>query len=108
MGAGYVIPGFEDAVLGLEVGEAVTKLIPAKLAYGESDPSLIISVNKSEFPADLPVELNQHIQMNDGNGMTMIALVKEIGEEYVVLDGNHSLAGKDLVFEISLLEVESN
>ena len=105
VGAHQVVPGFEQAVLGMSLGESKTVHIPADQAYGQRDNRMIIRVPKSQLPPGMKVKLNDQLQMRSGDGRTMNVTVAEINEDDLVLDGNHFLAGKDLTFDIELVEI---
>ena len=100
IGAGGVIPGFEDAVKGLAVGDSVTVRLVPDDAYGESSEGMIIDVEKNQVPQDVVV--GSMLQLS--NGAT--ARVIEVSEDTVKLDANHPLAGEALTFEIELLAIE--
>lgn len=105
VGEGRVIPGFESAVEGMEVGEEKTAEVPAEDAYGPRRDDLLIPFPMEQVPEHLDLEVGQHLQMQDGEGQTMVAQVTELRDEEVILDANHPLAGKDLTFDIELVEV---
>lgn len=105
LGEGRVIPGFENAVSGMEVGETNSVTIAAADAYGEADPKLHIPVPRERFPDDIDPAVGQSLQVTLANGNTMPVTVMEVAEETVTLDANHPLAGEDLEFEITLREV---
>jgi peptidylprolyl isomerase len=106
LGAGMVIPGFDDAVAGMKVGEEKSTSIPADEAYGPRRDDLLISVPTERLPDDLEPQVGQQLQMQTGDGQTFVAAVTQVGEEEVVLDANHPLAGKDLTFDIELVEID--
>lgn len=105
VGAHQVVPGFEDAVLGMNPGESKTAHLPADQAYGQRDNRLVIRVSKTQFPPNMNVKLNDRLQMQSRDGRVMNVVVAEIADDSVVLDGNHFLAGKDLTFDIELVEI---
>jgi len=105
VGAHQVIPGFENAVMGMNPGENKTVNIPADDAYGPHYDEMVMKVNRSEFPADMTPGIGDHLQLQDPNGDTMIVTVTEADDNTVTLDGNHPLAGKALTFDIELMEV---
>jgi peptidylprolyl isomerase len=105
VGAHQVIPGFEGAVVGMNPGESKTINIPADEAYGPHYDEMVMKVDRSEFPEDMKPGVGDHLQLQDPNGDTMIVTVTEADDNSVTLDGNHPLAGKDLTFDIELLEV---
>lgn len=105
VGAGMMIAGFDAAVDGMEVGEKVTAEIPAAEAYGEAKEELIFDIPKTNFPADLNPQEGQQLAMSQPNGQQVPVKVKEVKEDSVVIDANHDLAGKDLIFDIELVSV---
>ena len=106
MGEGQVIPGFEQAVVGLNPGESKTINIPADEAYGPHRKEMIMTVPRNQFPADLDPKVDQQLQMvNRMDGRKTVATVTDVSESSVTLDANHPLAGKDLTFDIQLIEI---
>ena len=105
VGSGQIIPGFERAIMGKNIGEKVTVNIPAEEAYGQIREDLIVQVPKTQMPGE--VEVGQPLQAQGDNGQTINVVVKEINEEHVMIDGNHPLAGKELVFDIEVVEIEA-
>ncbi len=105
VGSKQVIPGFEEAVIGLKIGEKNTTSIPCDKAYGPRQDQLILKVKKDQFPPDIKPEIGQQLQLPQQNGQNAIVMITDIGEEEVTLDGNHPLAGQDLTFEIELVEI---
>ncbi len=102
VGASQVIPGFENCLVGKTIGEKVTVSIPFNEAYGEVRNDLIVNVPKSQLPGE--VEVGQILQATNDEQSFNVE-VKEIFDDYIVIDGNHPLAGKDLIFDIEVLEV---
>ena len=102
LGAGQVVPGFDKAVAGMEVGETKTVTIPAKDAYGEPDPEQTVTIGRDQLPAGAEVSVGDQLQMGLGNGQVVVVTVAEMDAETVTLDANHALAGEDLTFEITL------
>ena len=105
LGEGRVIPGFENALTGMEEGETKTVTVEASDAYGEADPKLHIPVPKERFPDDIDPEVGQNLQVTTNDGNSMPVTVMEITDDVITLDANHPLAGEDLVFEITLKEL---
>ena len=105
VGSGQVIPGFDVAVIDMEVGQSKTVNIPVGEAYGERSKEAIISIPRSEFPEDLNPEVGQELQMSDDEGHVFPVVVAEVADDHIVLDANHPLAGEDLIFEISLVKI---
>jgi peptidylprolyl isomerase len=105
LGSGQVIPGFDEGVLGMALGETRTLHIPADQAYGPRHPEMAVQVDRKHLPPDLQPEIGQQLQVNREDGEVMVVLVTDISEQEVTLDANHPLAGHDLTFEVELLEV---
>jgi peptidylprolyl isomerase len=105
VGSGQVINGFDKAVVDMEPGEKKTVHIPVADAYGERTSEALISVPRSEFPADLNPEIGQELQMSDDQGHVFPVVVAEVGDDHIVLDANHPLAGEDLTFDITLVKI---
>lgn len=105
LGEGDLIPGFEEAVLGMTPGERKTHTIPAHQAYGIHQPELLIEVERQQFPDDINPYVGQQLQMTQENGSTVQVVVTAVNVAHVTLDANHPLAGQDLVFEISLVAI---
>lgn len=105
VGGGQVIKGFDDALTGMQVGEKKTVEIPVTEAYGERRDDMMMEFPKSEFPADMAPAPGLELQMSDNQGHIFPVVIVEVKDETVVLDANHPLAGKDLVFEIELVSI---
>jgi len=105
LGQGMMIQGFEQAVLGMQVGESKTTSILANDAYGQIEQDRIFQVPKNEFPADMNLQIGLQIYIEYSDGYSMPASVTAIQGDAVTLDTNHPLAGKDLVFDIQLIEI---
>lgn len=105
LGQGQLIPGFEKAVIGLAVGESTSVDIPSEEAYGEKRDDLLINVPKNQLPADVTPQIGMQLQVNQQNGQPVPVRVVGIEEEELTLDANHPLAGKDLNFQIEVVEV---
>jgi peptidylprolyl isomerase len=102
---GQVIPGFEQAVLGMSPGESKTQKIPMDQAYGPYREEMVIQVNKEQLPPDLEPEVGQQLQVQQPNGQAVPVFVTEVSDSNVTLDANHPLAGENLTFDIQLVEI---
>lgn len=100
VGSGQVIPGFDEAVRGLAVGESRTVRIEPGDAYGEYDPDLVLEFPASDAPAGLAV--GDRVQFNNG----AVGTVLELDDETIRIDANHELAGKALTFDIELVAID--
>ena len=103
---GQVIPGFEQAVIGMKLDESITVKIPVDEAYGPYRDELVLVVEPDQFSADLEPEVGQRLQMSQADGQIIIVTVTGVSESSVTLDANHPLAGKDLTFGIKLVEID--
>ena len=106
IGSGQVIPGFDQAVLGLEPGQTREVIIPADQAYGEHDEDLVFDVDRDQLPNDMSPSVGDQYQMRQSDGQTMIVTVQDVTPEQVTLDANHPLAGEDLNFDIQLVSID--
>jgi FKBP-type peptidyl-prolyl cis-trans isomerases 2 len=105
VGSGMVIKGFDDGVTGMTVGEKKTINIPVEDAYGHRNDQMIIDMPIDRFPEDMQLEVGMPLIMSDSIGQQFQVVVTEIKEESVTIDANHPLAGKDLIFDIELVEI---
>ena len=102
--AGQMIPGFDAAVRDMEVGETRTVTIPAADAYGEFNPEQVLKIEFEKVPFFKDMQVGQRVMLTLTDGNQVPARAVEKDEESITLDMNHELAGKDLTFEIELLE----
>ena len=105
VGAGEVIAGFEEAVVGMNPGDTKTATINADEAYGDYDDELILEVERDQFPPEITPEVGQRLQLHQPDGEVFGAVVTAVDDQTVTLDANHPLAGQDLTFEIELVEI---
>lgn len=103
IGNGEIIPGFEQAVIGMKPGEEKTIKILSDEAYGPHNEEMVMEIDRDQFPADLNLRVGLQLQMHQENGRSFPVMVVNISETYVTLDANHPLAGKDLTFDIALV-----
>ena len=102
LGQGMVIPGFENAVLGMNEGETKTVTIPPEEAYGPYDEDLVVTIERAQIPPHIAPEIGMVLQVTSQDGRVSNVTVTEMTEKTVTLDGNSPLAGKNLTFEIKL------
>ena len=105
VGAGEVIAGFEEAVVGMQPGETKVTTINADEAYGAYDEDLLLEVERGQFPPEITPEVGQQLQLHQENGEVFGAVVTGFSDDAVTLDANHPLAGQQLTFEIELLAI---
>ncbi len=105
IGAASVIPGFENAVIGMRIGDSKTFTIPAAEAYGEHDSRLVQDVPRAELPPELELWLGMRLTATGGDGREMALVVTGLTDDTVRLDANHPLAGEALTFSIELVAI---
>ena len=105
LGAGQVIPGFDNAVDGMAVGESKTVTIPAEEAYGERHEQLVQQVSRDALPEEIEPAVGMQLQSQSPEGQVMMLVVTEVEEESITVDANHPLAGQALTFAIELVEI---
>lgn len=105
IGEEEVIPGLEQAVVGMQPGDTKTLTIAAEEAYGLFDEDLVMEVPRNEFPDDIFPEVGQTLELTGDDGESFLVTVTEVSDETVILDANHPLAGKDLTYELELVEI---
>lgn len=106
IGSGQIIKGFDNAVIGMEVGEAKTVNIPAEEAYGEHRADLVVNIKADQFPENITPQVGLPLQLKNPDGGDLNATITSVEGDDVTLDANHPLAGKDLTFEIELVEIQ--
>ena len=105
LGGGDILPGVEQAVMGMAAGESKTITIPAAHAYGPHQPERVLEVARHHLPRDLHPEVGQHLHMQRQDGGTLEVVVTALTEGHITLDANHPLAGHDLTFDLQLVEI---
>jgi peptidylprolyl isomerase len=105
LGEGGVIPGFEQAVLGMVAGQSKSVTIPANEAYGEYQGQLVHQFPREQLPEEIELVEGLPLQAQGPDGQVVHFVVTAFDTESVTLDANHPLAGQDLTFQIELLEV---
>ena len=100
-----LIPGFESAVLGMSVGEEKTFIIPAEEAYGAHNTDLVFTVDRSSLPPQMNPAVGQRFQVRQQDGSVTAVTMFAITDANVTFDENHPLAGRDLTFEIQIVEI---
>lgn len=105
LGEGKLIPGFEKAVVGLEVGDKTTANIESADAYGDRREDLELSIERNQLPEDIEPQVGMQLQLNQPNGQPVPVQITKVEEENIMIDANHPLAGKDLTFDIELVDI---
>jgi len=107
IGQNTIIPKLEESIVGMETGETATVEIAADDAYGPHRPDAVQTVERSMIPPHIDVTIGTQLQATAQNGQTVVLTVMEADDASVTLDGNHPLAGEDLIFEIEVVEIVS-
>ncbi|RUM35340.1 MAG: peptidylprolyl isomerase [Desulfobulbus sp.] len=105
LGSGQVIPGFDEAVIGMEAGDKKTVTIPADKAYGQRNEEMIITAPRDQVPKDINPEVGQKLQMAGPENQPIMVEITEVTDEHITLDANPPLAGKDLTFALELVSI---
>ena len=105
IGQKMMLPAFENAVVGMNIGDTRTVAIPPKDAYGEYEEGLIFTLDRSEFPPDIKPKVGKEIQGRSDEGDVIDAFIREVSDDKITMDANHQLAGKKLTFKITLVNI---
>lgn len=105
IGSGQIIPGLDQGVVGMAVGESRSVTVPPEAGYGDRDEERIQAVPKSSIPDNIPTEPGTQLSMQTPQGQTIPVVVADVTDEEVKLDANHPLAGKTLTFDVTLVEI---
>ena len=101
-GAGNIVPGLEQALYGMSVGESKAVVVAAEDGYGQMDREATMEVPRDQFPQDIPMEVGTQLELHDEAGQPMVARIDQVGDTTVRLDFNHPLAGKELHFDVKI------
>lgn len=105
LGSGQIIPGLDNAIQGMNVGETDKVTIPAAEAYGPHNPDAVQTVPRTDIPAEIDLAPGLTLNAQRPDGQAMPVKVVEVTETQVTLDANHPLAGEDLTFDVELVAV---
>ena len=105
LGAGQMIKGFDTGVEGMAVGEKKKISVAPENGYGLRNEEAIIEFPREHIPADMKLEPGMQLTLQNQEGQPVPVVVTEVKEAVVVLDANHFLAGKDIVFDVELVEI---
>lgn len=105
LGSGKLIPGFEEAVIGMSPGESKTVKIPPEKAYGRYREDRVIDVDKKDLPEDIKPEIGMTLEVCAPSGQVIPVQITDMDENKVTLDANHPLSEQTLTFDIQLLEI---
>ena len=102
-----IIPGLERELGGMKIGDHKTVTVPAADAYGEIDPENIIDVPRAEFPNEIPLKPGTELEVKNADGEVLTATIQSVSKNSVKLDFNHPLAGKELTFDVTVVDLRA-
>jgi len=105
IGEKNMLPGFENAVIGMQTGDTKTITLPPEEAYGSPKEELVSVMQRSGFPKEIDLEIGKRLRVRTQDGRYTMVTIKDFTEDNIVLDENDPLAGKTLTFKIELVEV---
>lgn len=105
VGEGKIIPGVEQGVIGMVLGESKSITVPLELGYGPYMKEMVFELGREKVPENFNPEIGRQVQMHRADGLPIVVTVIGIFENHFLIDCNHPLAGKTLIFETSLLEI---
>ena len=108
LGQGQLIPGFEKGLIDMKLNEKKTINMTKDDAYGEVNETLIQEVKKTDLPQDMEPKVGTGLVSKSPDGQEINLMVVEVKEETIVIDGNHPLAGRDLVFDLEVVEIAAS
>lgn len=105
LGQGGMIPGVEEALVGMEPGESKNVHLAVEQAYGPHRGELVAEFQRDQLPPEIDPQVGQQVQLRTKDGQAFPAQIVAVGQEAIKLDANHPLAGKSLEFELQLVEI---
>jgi peptidylprolyl isomerase len=105
IGGGNVMPGVEKGIIGMEIGDTKSIQIPPEDAFGPWRRELLVDLKRNEFPENMNLTVGQKLQMRHMDGDPLSLIITDVNEDTVMLDANHPLAGKTLVFDVELIGI---
>ena len=105
IGENKIIPSFEEAVVGMEVGDTKTFGIPATEAYGDRQDDMVLTLDRKQLPDNMDPQVGQQLQLSQEDGNHFLVVVTDVSDDNVTIDANHPLAGEALTFDVELLEI---
>jgi len=101
-GEGQIVPGLERALYGMAVGDSKQLTVTAAEGYGELDEESYAEIPREEFTSEIPLEIGVELQLRDQDGDVFNAYIEEVGDDMVLMNFNHPLAGKELLFSVTV------
>ena len=105
IGDGNLPEGFEELLLGLEAGDKKSFVVPPEKAFAQPNPNNIQNMKRTDFAADMELEVGMVVSFADANKAELPGVIKEFDDSVVVVDFNHPLAGKELTFDVEIIQV---
>jgi peptidylprolyl isomerase len=105
IGKGNTIPGFVKGITGMRLGEKKTFTIPPEEGYGSRREDLILTITREDFPSNIVPDIGKILQLKDGIGGFINAVVIDVENDNITLDANHPLAGETLIFEVEVVGI---
>lgn len=105
LGDGNMIKGFDAAVDGMQIGEEKSVTIPCLEAYGEKREDMMLDIPMEQVPPHIKPEVGMELSLQNQAGQPVPVMVTYVDDVKIILDANHPLAGKDLIFDITLVEI---
>jgi len=106
IGDGQLLPGFEKLLMNLKAGDKRSALVPMKDAFGAHRDENVQKIKRRSFAPDIELEKGLVVSFADQAGAELPGMVEDYDEDYVTVDFNHPLAGKDLFFEVEIISVD--
>jgi FKBP-type peptidyl-prolyl cis-trans isomerase 2 len=106
IGKGMLIPGFENAIIDMKVNEKKTVEIDKEEAYGDIQKELFHEVQNEQLPEDVKPEIGMGLASKGEDGREHQFRVVDVKDDHIVIDGNHPLAGQNLVFDLEVVEIK--
>lgn len=107
IGDNEVISAFEDALVGMQLGQNKTIIVPAQEAFGPYVEELVSTIERKELPPDLELKIGQQLQIQQPDGSMILVTVANLTDQFATFDANHPLAGKDITFNIEILNISN-
>ena len=104
VGNGQLIPGFENAVIGMQEGESKTVTISPEDGYGPHREDFVMDISRNRLGQDIEPEVGMQLQVTDEKGRAIPAFIAAMDETFIKIDANHPLAGQTLIFDIQIQE----
>ena len=105
VGDGNLPGGFEELIIGLKAGDKQSFVVPPEKAFAQPNPNNIQHMKRSDFAADMALEVGMVVSFADANQAELPGVIKQVEDNLVIVDFNHPLAGKELTFDVEILDV---